>query len=64
MATGLPADYYRTLGLDRSADSDNVRKAYRKMALKVGVYLYIPVYLHVMAPLGICPLHFFFAVSS
>ncbi|KAJ1562082.1 hypothetical protein HK405_016074 [Cladochytrium tenue] len=33
-AVALPTDYYRTLGIERSADYDTVRKAYRRLALK------------------------------
>lgn len=31
----ISKDYYEVLHLDRSADEDAVKKAYRKMALKV-----------------------------
>lgn len=34
MATQPKHDYYKTLGVERNADEDNIRKAYRKLARK------------------------------
>jgi DnaJ-class molecular chaperone len=31
----LVSDYYKVLGLDRSANGDAIKRAYRKIALKV-----------------------------
>jgi DnaJ-class molecular chaperone len=31
----LPLDYYHVLGLEKAADDDAIKSAYRKLALKV-----------------------------
>ena len=36
----LQFDYYKVLELDRSSEEDNIKRAYKKLALKVFICLY------------------------
>jgi DnaJ-class molecular chaperone len=34
----MSQDYYTRLGINKGADQDEIKKAYRKMAVKIGIF--------------------------